>query len=161
MAKNRIGIVIFIMLFLSYCYFLQDPWNWNSIPRIALGISLIEDGTFNIDKFQTVTGDRAYYKGHVYSDKAPGMTFVSLPFIAASIAYLNSSNKQYQWINIKLNEVTPAFIFLTQISTIFTSGLLTAIAAVALFFVAIKLGASLGGATFGALAYGLATPAWG
>jgi len=161
MAKNRIGIAIFIMLFVSYSYFLQDPWNWNSIPRIALGISLIEDGTLNIDEFQDVTGDRSYYEGHVYSDKAPGMTFTSLPFIAASISYLNSYHKHYKWINIKSNEVTPSFVFVTQIATIFTSGLLTAIAAVALFFVALKLGASLGGATFGALAYGLATPAWG
>jgi len=143
---------------LSYCYFLQDPKNWNSITRVALGISLLEDGSININKYRGYTGDYAIFEGNFYSDKAPGMTFMALPAIAAAKLYLVITNENYRWINENDN-LTLSFVFATQMATIFTSGLLTAIAAAALFFVAIKLGAGLGGATFGALAYGLATPA--
>jgi len=139
---------------------MQDPWNWNSVTRVAFGLSLVEDGSPDINKYIYVTGDKALYQGNFYSDKAPGMTFSALPAIAASKLYLNSTVKNYRWINQRGN-LTPFFFFVTQIATIATSGLLTALAALALYFIAIKLGVGLGGATFGALAFGLATPAWG
>lgn len=159
-TTNRIGLVIFILLFLSYCYFHQNPWNWNSIPRVALGISLVEDGSVNINKFYRATGDKALYKDNYYSDKAPGMTFTALPAIAATMLYFKSGQKDYSWVN-ESGSISAPFIFVTQVATIFTSGLLTALAALVLYFVAIRLGAGIVGATFGALAFGLATPAWG
>lgn len=121
---------------------------------------MVEDGSLHINKFHLASGDKAYYKSDYYSDKAPGMTFSALPAIKASIIYLDSTLEDYNWVN-KRGNITSAFIFVTQIATIATSGLMTALTALALYFVAIRLGAGLGGATFGALAYGLATPAWG
>src|SRR4029077_2554376 len=44
--------------------------------------------------------------------------------------------------------------------TVFTVGLLTAVAGVVLYDLAIELGASTGGALFAATAFGLATPMW-
>lgn len=160
MIQKRIGIAIFLLLFFSYCYFFQNPWNWNSIPRVALGISLIEESSLNINKFHLATGDKAFYQGNYYSDKAPGMAFSALPAIFASKLYIDSNRNNYKWINDK-GKITSSFIFVTQIATIFTSGLLTALAGAALFFVSIKLGMGPGDAAFGALAFGLATPAWG
>jgi hypothetical protein len=153
-------MTIFVMLFISYCYFLQNTWNWNSVPRIAMGISLTEENVFNINKFKQTTGDKAYYKGNYYSDKAPGMTFTALPLIAATKLLLDAAHIDYRWVNGN-NRIAPSFSLVTQVSTIFTSGLFTALAAVVLFFVTIQLGAGLGGATFGALTFGLATQAWG
>ena len=37
-------------------------------------------GQFKIDAFHTNTGDKAYYQGHYYSDKAPGLSFLAVPF---------------------------------------------------------------------------------
>ncbi len=105
------------------------------------------------------TVDIALYQGNYYSDKAPGMAFSALPAISASKLYLDSNRHNYKWINDN-GKVTSSFVFVALIATIATSGLLTALAGAALFFVAIKLGAGPGGA-FGALAFGLATPAWG
>ncbi len=158
--KNRIGITIFVLLFFSYCYFLQNPRNANTLPRIALGISLIENGSLNINKFHKNTHDKAYYKGNYYSDKAPGLAFSAIPAIAASKLYLDSAKGDYKWLKQE-GGISSAFVFVTQFATIATSGFMTALAALALYFVAIRWGAGLGGATFGALAYGLATPAWG
>jgi len=153
--QNRIGIVIFVLLFLSYCYFFQSPWNWNSITRTALGISRVDDGTLNINKFESQTGDKSFFEGNYYSDKAPGATFTALPIIFASKLYLDQSAVNYKWISKKGN------ISVNQAATIIASGLFTALAALALYFTAVKLGASLSGAAFGALCFGLATPAWG
>lgn len=149
-----------MLLFFSYCYFLQNPWNWNSIPRVALGISLVENASLDINEFHKATSDKALYKGNYYSDKAPGMTFTAIPAIVASKMFLDFSRGDYKWVNQNGN-ITADFIFIQQIATIATSGLMTALAALALYFIAIRMGMGLGAATFGALAYGLATPAWG
>jgi len=158
--QKRISLVIFFLLFISYSHFLQDTNNWNPVTRVALGISMIEDGSLNINKFRPITKDMAYYEKNYYSDKAPGMTFSALPAIALSILYLDSKVQDYKWITNQ-RKVTNYFVFVMQIATIFTSALLTALAAVALYLVAIRLGAGVEGAVFGALAFGLATPAWG
>ncbi len=158
--RNRIGIAIFLLLFFSYCYFFQPPWNWNSVPRIGLGISMVEDGSLDINQFALATGDKAYYEGNYYSDKAPGMTFIAIPAIAATKLYLDSTQGDYRWVTHR-GKTTREFGFVMLIATIVTSGFLTALAGLALYFVAIRFGAGLGGAAFGALAYGLATPAWG
>ncbi|GJM14730.1 MAG: hypothetical protein DHS20C13_00570 [Thermodesulfobacteriota bacterium] len=121
---------------------------------------MIEESSLNINKFHFATGDKALYQGNYYSDKAPGMTFSALPAISVSKLYLDLNKNNYKWINDD-GKITSPFIFVAQIATIATSGLLTALAGAALFFVAIKLGAGPAGAIFGALAFGLATPAWG
>ena len=121
---------------------------------------MIEESSLNINKFHFVTGDKALYQGNYYSDKAPGMAFSALPAISASKLYLDSNRNNYKWINDN-GKVTSSFVFVALIATIATSGLLTALAGAALFFVAIKLGAGPAGGVFGALAFGLATPAWG
>jgi hypothetical protein len=46
------------------------------------------------------------------------------------------------------------------VATVATSGLFTVVAALCLFWVALQWGSSLTAATFAAVAYGLATPAW-
>lgn len=88
------------------------------------------------------------------------MTFSAIPAILASKLFLDYKRGDFRWITPKKN-ISTNFIFVNQIATIATSGLMTALAALAIYFVAIRMGAGLGGATFGALAYGLATPAWG
>ena len=46
------------------------------------------------------------------------------------------------------------------LATVFTAGLFTALSAAVLFTISVELGATRGGALFGALTYGLATPIW-
>ena len=87
-----IAAALFIMLYISYCYFLQNPYNWNSVPRIALALSVIENGTLDITEYKPATGDIAIYKGKLYSDKAPGMSFMAIPFIAVTPAASKAPN---------------------------------------------------------------------
>jgi hypothetical protein len=159
-TRHGIAAALFVMLFFSYCYFLQQPWNWNSVPRVALAVSIIENGTLTIDKFMYSTGDIAFYNGRFYTDKAPGMTLMALPVVTAARFYLRSNYRSVSWINFD-GGVTGYFIFLENWANIFTSALITALAALALYYLALRLGMGTGGAVFGALSYGLATPAWG
>jgi len=149
---------------------MQNPWNWNSASRVALALSMVEEGNLSIDSYHRATKDKAYYNGRYYSDKAPGMSFMALPYAAAAKFGLNSLSSHIGWVEYegdkilwvdKKGNITEPFRFVNQIVTVLTSGLITVITALAIYFVAIRLGAGLGGSVFGALAYGLATPAWG
>ncbi len=166
----RIAGALFILLFACYAYFAQNAGNWNTVPRVALTLAMIEDQSLSIDQFRRVTGDIAYYKGKYYTDKAPGMSFMAYPSAAGVVFALKTLSPHIDWVRFRDGKIvwidsnhmiTEPFIILSQVVTIATSGLLTVFAALAIYFVAIKLGAGFGGAVFGSLAYGMATPAWG
>lgn len=61
-----------------------DP-NQNS--RLDMVVAVVEDGTFQIDKYVDNTVDYAKMGDHYYSDKAPGTAFVGMPvyFVVKSI----------------------------------------------------------------------------
>lgn len=159
-AKIRIAAALFILLLFSYIYFIQNPQNDNSVPRIGLALSMVEDGSLNIDKYHKYTVDIAYYKNHYYMEKAPGQTFLALPAIAAASSVMKYSISNLSWIR-EDGGLTTGYNILTHIATICTSGVITVITALSIYFLALRMGAGLGPATFGALVYGLATPAWG
>jgi uncharacterized membrane protein len=55
--------------------------GWPDVSRLALTQAIVDDHSVQIDRWQAQTGDKSIYKGHVYSDKAPGISFVALvPF---------------------------------------------------------------------------------
>lgn len=154
----KIGITCFFILFLSYAYFLQAPSNYNVVSRMGLVLSLLEDGTVTINKWHKLTGDKVNYNGNYYSGKAPGLAFTGLPFVAIGKLLLRIYDNDQALISPEINR---KFGFLVYMGTICTSGLFTAVAAVLLYFVSLRIGASLSGAVFAALSFGLASPAWG
>lgn len=79
--RLKIGITIFFVLLFSFFYFMRNTWSDNSRTRVALALSIIEDGTVNINKYHNITKDKALYDGNYYADKAPGYSFTALPAI--------------------------------------------------------------------------------
>jgi len=75
---GRREIILALALLLVYGFFRQVP-AWNEYSRYDLVRAIVEDGTTNIDRYQENTGDKAFYKGHYYSDKAPGTAFLGVP----------------------------------------------------------------------------------
>ena len=61
---------------------LLEPLGWNQTSHFAL-IRSLDDGTAHIDRYHKLTGDRARYRGHWYSPRAPGLAFVTLPMYEA------------------------------------------------------------------------------
>lgn len=154
----KIGLTLFFILIISYAYFYQSIWNDNAISRISLTLSLIEDGSVTINKYQEHTIDKAKYKGNYYSDKAPGLSFTALPLVAVSKTLLRLFGKNPHLNDGKLNW---RLLFILYFCTVFTSGLFTAIAALLIYFLSLRIGASISGAVFAMLGFGLASPAWG
>ena len=59
----RVILASFLLLVLSSWY-LDASQNDNITSRAATVAALVEQGTFRIDRYQELTGDKAFYNGH-------------------------------------------------------------------------------------------------
>ncbi|MFN2302402.1 MAG: hypothetical protein ACK2TV_01600, partial [Anaerolineales bacterium] len=156
---GKIELIIFCVLIVTYAYFLQDYRNDNIVTRMSLNLSILRNGTLKINEFHEATGDKSFFNDDYYSDKAPGMSFTSLPITTISyyILLLIDPNPVFLVGNI----VSTTFGVLVYFSTVLTSGLLTAITALILYSIALELGAGVRGAVFAMVSFGMGTLAWG
>lgn len=90
-SSRSVYCLLFLFFVISYGYFFQGG-GWNQNARICLTRSIVDYGTFAIDRFKedapgmefVNTGDWSSYGGHYYSNKSPGLSFLAVPFFAAS-----------------------------------------------------------------------------
>lgn len=88
-------LMLFVLFFVSYGYFFQGG-GWNQNGRICLTRAIIERGTFTIDQYKenvpemefVNTGDWAFYNGHYYCNKSPGLSFLAVPSFALTQYFL-------------------------------------------------------------------------
>jgi len=73
------GLLVFFALLWVFSYFLTPFPTVGTSVRLDLVAAIVNDGTIRIDNYQKNTGDKAYFGGHYYCDKAPGLSLVSLP----------------------------------------------------------------------------------
>ncbi len=71
------------LLLFAYGFVQQRP-AWNEYSRYDLVRAITEERTTRIDSFHENTGDKAFYDGHWYSDKAPGSALIGVPVYAAA-----------------------------------------------------------------------------
>jgi hypothetical protein len=93
-------------------------------------------------------------------DKAPGMTLMAVPVVAAVNA-LTGTNARAERVLIPELGAGRLMRPRVRLASALTSALLTAIAATMLFGMTIELTGSLGAGLFAALGYALGTPIWG
>jgi len=74
---------LFLTFFLAYAYFLPRVADWNGNSRFDLTLAIVEERRFAIDSFYENTGDYARHGGHIYTDKAPGLSFLAIAPYAA------------------------------------------------------------------------------
>ena len=158
-TDRNLAVTLFFSLILTYSLFLQYAKNVNALSREAVALSIVQDGTLSIDRFQEFTIDKAYFHDRFYSDKAPGMALLAIPVVYTTRLLLKTLGRDGPVIEkAKLTHYYSLYVY---VSTVLTSGLFTAAAAAAMFLTARGLGATPVGALFGALSYGVATPAFG
>lgn len=75
LAIAAIALLCFVYVFPRWA----DP-NQNS--RLNMVFAVVDDGTFQIDKYVANTVDYAKVGEHYYSDKAPGAAFLGIPLYA-------------------------------------------------------------------------------
>lgn len=77
------AIAIFLVLLTAYAYTFPRWADWNQNSRLYLVQAIVDYGTLSIDCCRENTGDYAEFEGRAYSDKAPGLSFLSLSTYAA------------------------------------------------------------------------------
>jgi hypothetical protein len=82
--------LLFGILVACYLYFFPRWADPNQNSRLDMVFAVVEDGTFQIDKYVENTVDYAKVGGHYYSDKAPGSAFLGIPVYAALKRVLNA-----------------------------------------------------------------------
>jgi hypothetical protein len=81
MTRKRLALAAILLVGCSYATLIQS-FSWNQTSHYDL-IRSLNQGKTTIDQYQVNTGDKAYYKGHYYSARAPGLALFSLPFYDA------------------------------------------------------------------------------
>jgi hypothetical protein len=81
LTKRNLALAAILLVGLAYATMIQS-FSWNQTSHYDLIRSLNQDKT-TIDRYQENTGDKAFYKGHWYSARAPGLALFSLPFYDA------------------------------------------------------------------------------
>lgn len=76
-------ICVFLTLLFCYAYFFPRWADWNQNSRMDLTMAIVEQSRFAIDDYYENTGDYAVYGDHIYTDKAPGTSFLGVPAYAA------------------------------------------------------------------------------
>jgi len=72
--RERAGL--FILVFVAYAYF-YGGGGWNQNANFDLTRALVERHTFAIDAYYTNTGDVSAHGGHIYANKAPGLSMLA------------------------------------------------------------------------------------
>ena len=140
----------FLSLF-SFLYFYEGG-GWNQNSRFDLLRAIVEEHTLRIDDYHENTQDKAHFQGHYYSDKAPGLVFLAVPFAMVARPALRVAG---------VDPGSPrGEIALSYVVSACAVALPTAVAVVCLFFLGLRFGGSIAGASFGAATMGLGTPVW-
>jgi len=143
--------VLFVLLFASYAYFYQAG-GWNQNSRFAVVRAIAQERVLCIDRFADSTGDKAFFRGHYYSDKAPGLALSAVPIVALARPAVRALGGD--------PDSTSGVLLLSYLATLLTVGLVAAVAGPCLYSIAVELGARPAAAAFAALTFGLGTPTW-
>jgi hypothetical protein len=150
-AHRKAAILLGVVTFLSFIYFYEGG-GWNQNSRFDLLRAIVERHTLQIDAYQENTQDKAHSKGHYYSDKAPGLVFLAVPFALAGRPALRM---------VGVDPESPrAEVALSYVVSAGAVALPTALAGVCLFFLGLRFGGGSSGAAFGGLVMCFGTPMW-
>jgi hypothetical protein len=150
-SHGKTALLVGLVTFLSCIYFYEGG-GWNQNSRFDLLRAIVERHTLKIDAYHENTGDKAHFHGHYYSEKAPGLVFLAVPFAVATRPALRA---------VGVDPKSPRGEYaLSYLMTVCAVALPTALTAVCLFFLGLRFSGSETAAAFGALVMSLGTPMW-
>lgn len=76
--RARLALLAVLLCGAAFATLIQS-FSWNQTSHYDLTRAL-DSGTTTIDAYQSNTGDKVTYRGHVYSARAPGLALFALPF---------------------------------------------------------------------------------
>ena len=150
-SHRKLAVLIGCATFFSFIYFYEGG-GWNQNSRFDLLRAIVERHTLQIDAYHENTQDKAHFNGHYYSDKAPGLVFLALPF-----AY--GARTAMRIVGVDPESARAEYV-LSYSVTAGAVGFPAALAAVCLFILALRFRCGPTAAAFAALVMGLGTPIW-
>jgi hypothetical protein len=151
-VKTRTAaLAVFALAYVIFAAFVSAAGTHNVqvVSRIALTLAIVQDGSLRIDAFADRTIDKAYFDGHYYTDKAPGVSLLAVPAVAVA-RFLTGGR-----------DTTPYMTSYAYVATLSTSVLFGALAVALVYVLAQRLGATPRQAAFGSTVLALATPFFG
>lgn len=147
--------IIFVLAFVAFARLSpQDPFNPQHVTRIALALSLSE-GRADIDRLADYTVDKAFFDGHYYADKQPGVSLLAVPAVIATRMALEAAGATSDPSDL---DTLGTYVRVAAIAVISVPA---ALAVALLFLMALRLGASQAAATFAACTLAVGTPFFG
>jgi 4-amino-4-deoxy-L-arabinose transferase-like glycosyltransferase len=150
-SHHRTAILLGAVSFFSFVYFYEGG-GWNQNSRFDLLRAIVEQHTLRIDSYHENTQDKAHFQGHYYSDKAPGLVFLAVPFAVTARAGMRAAGLD--------PESTRGEFALSYVVSACAVALPTALAGVCVFFLGLRFGGSTGAGVFAALVMCVGTPIW-
>ena len=148
-------VAIFLLTLLAYVSFApQNPQNAQNVTRTALAVSLSE-GRVDIDRHAEFTVDKAFFEGHYYADKPPGLSLLAVPAIIVTRAWLRATGQNADPLSHE------GFVDYLIVGTVLVVSLLGAVGSALVYAVSRRLGATGGGALFASCALAIGTPFFG
>ncbi len=170
--ERLIAAAVFGMLLITYAYVFPRWADPNQDSRLKMVVAVVDDGTFQIDKYLGTTVDYAKVNGHYYSDKAPGVAFLGIPVyavlrltpgvdaltarLAGSAAFQGTLRAEGSGVNADKVRFALAQVAIALVVGVLPTALLGAL----LFLWVTRVTGRAGLGLTVALAYGLLTPAW-
>ncbi len=142
---RRPETALFVLALGAYAYFFQAG-GWNANSRFDLVRAIVEEHTLAIDDYADNTHDLAFFGGHVYCEKAPGLSILAVPVYAALHPLAHGQRPRGRLIHAA-----------AYLATVLTVSLPSAIAVVLVFRIGRRLGAPPAASAAVAVAYALAT----
>lgn len=79
---NRPALVLVLMALLAYTYWVPRGPLANADTRVALTRAIVDDHSLRIDRYAAGLTDRSAFRGHYFTDKDPGVSFLAVPVYA-------------------------------------------------------------------------------
>ncbi|TPG56615.1 hypothetical protein [Sphingomonas glacialis] len=163
-APHAVALLVFALVWLSCVSFGSFVFNPNTATRMFGALALVERGEATIDRYQTLTIDKAAFKQgavtHYYMDKAPGMTLMAAPVVWAT-NHVTGARSYDQVIDITNPRLAEFLRLRLQLAVACGAAILTAFAAVLLLDLGTGITGSPAAGLFAALGYALGSIVWG
>lgn len=163
-APHGVAALLFVLVWLSCVWFGSFALNPNNATRLFGALSLVERGEATIDRYQSLTIDKARFTRksgpHYYMDKAPGITLMAAPVIWAANAVTGASSYD-QVIDITSPRLVAFLRLRLALAVAAGAAVLTAFAAVLLLDLGTGITGRPAAGLFAALGYALGSIAWG
>ncbi|WP_093223541.1 hypothetical protein [Sphingomonas sp. NFR15] len=159
-GPHGVALVLFALVWFSCAWFGSWELNPNNATRLFAAFSIVERSDATIDRFQSLTIDKARFGDHYYMDKAPGMTLMAVPLVWA-VEKTTGGETDTQVIDAANPRLMRFMALRLRVVVALGAALLTAFATVLLLDLATGITGSPAAGLYAALSYALGSIVWG